>query len=916
MINQERIYRLKNLVRYLGNILGEVVVNESGQEIFEIEELIRKGARAVRRDDDKEQMTRLSKVISSLPLEKAELVLKAFTVYFQLGNLAEQQLAVEPEMRSIHNKGNYIKPDLESALREVKKFYKTPESLVSFLNTVFISPVLTAHPTEVKRKTVLDLLNRLQSIVANEGEFAADRKKELIKAEITHLWLTEEVQEKKPEVMDEVINCHYYLDKILYDTVHSFFLQFITSIKNLYPDFKLLVPAIIKFGSWVGGDRDGNPFVNGETSYKTIRRQFYLIINRYQQNINDLIERLSYNSKFINLEKSFLAKIDELKSELSPQDCNILDERYSKEPYRLLLSLINEKLKKTFNGDGYKSKDELISDLELIRNSLNSRKNNLSVIYFIEPLIYQIKTFGFHLASLDIRENSSVHSEVIDEIFSKVAIAKNYLTLSEEEKIKLLTAEALNPRPLIPNHSLLSEKTQKCLATFAAISRARADFGTEACKNYIVSMTKGASSILEVLLLAKEFRLSGIFNSYEKAIIKEQELSPINVVPLFETIEDLHSSPLIMNNLYKNLAYKTHLNKCSLLQEIMIGYSDSTKDGSYLTAHWELYSAQQELVKISKVNQIKLRIFHGRGGSTGRGGGGPLNAAIRAQPQGTINGSIRVTEQGEMVSYNYANQIIARRNLEEFANAVVLSTLDNNFNRNEAKWSEVLRELAEISFTKYRSLINDPDFIDFFEQITPINELSTLNIASRPAKRKANRDLSELRAVPWVFSWTQNRCLLPSWYGVGSALNTLLNQGSHKLNILREAYELWPFFRTTISNCEMTLAKADLNILEYYSSLVEKKEVADKFLSQIKTEFNLTVSTICKITNQVEILENNPLLKDILFVRSHYLDPLSYIQVKLLKQFRMTDKEEEKTKFLKAIHLSINGIASGMKNTG
>lgn len=903
---------LRSLIRVLGNLLGKVIQEQDGFELFNLEEEIRLTARDVRHTGSESSLKQLISLTTDLPPSLGKGVIRAFTIYFQLANLAEQ-ISLWIKTRQLDLPVTRTE-SLRNAMAEVKRTFADPALALALLETICAVPVFTAHPTEAKRRTVLELLNRMAAELS--AEISEERREESLLALITVLWQTDDVRKSKLTVIDEVKNGLFYFDSVIFPLLRELFIDLREAWAQAYGDDSLQLPVLLRFGSWIGGDRDGNQFVTPEITEQAAKMQHELVISLYLDSLHSLLRGLSPSSELTEISVELATSIPEDLQRL-PSLNKSVKTRYPHEPYRQKLLIMKERLIATkqdrFSPLSYGNSQELLTDLMLISESLKQHKGMRIAKELVDPLLWQIQAFGFHLMSLDIREHSSRHTEAVNEILRNVGVHLNYSVLTSEERTALLNQELLNPRPLLPSRLTLTSATERTFSLFPLAKSLRHRFGDRIIENYIISMSKTPADVLEVLLLAQEGGLACLTGDGPWR-------SEINIVPLFETISDLRSSMQVMTTLLSNEAYRRHLAARGNMQEIMIGYSDSNKDGGYLTSRWELYKAQRALSALFKKNGITLRFFHGRGGSTSRGGGGPLNKAILAFPKGSVTGSLRVTEQGEMIYSNYSNPVIAHRNMHELLHATILSTLaatgDTTLEDN-TKWQDAMEHIASLSFATYRSLIEKEGFSTFFAEITPFRELQTLNIGSRPAKRADSSSLDGIRAIPWVFSWTQNRCLFPTWYGAGTALTNFIDSSPEALNTLRAMFRTWPFFQTTLANCEMTLAKTDLRICRYYSGLVQDAALRHAFMELLESEHTRTCDAILAITEQVELLADNPTLKDILQTRRHYLDPLNYIQVDMLRRYRSAETPEElRPDLLSAIQLSINGIASGMKNTG
>lgn len=924
---QERLLKdLKSQVRYLGNLLGSVIREQAGDRILDLEEDFRKTARELRTNYSESAAHHIEQLARSLDAGSALDVMNTFTLYFQVVNIAEQHesLLLAQELESTVAE---LPTTILQAITRLKETGLSTGDLKELLSRTLITPVFTAHPTEAKRYTVLGLLSRIEKLL--ERRRAVKPKSlneelitEEILAELTTLWQTDAIRRRKPTVVDEVRSGLYYFDKVFFPLIPEFYRRMDAAIKSQFPDYSEPLPTVLRFGSWIGGDRDGNNYVSATVTRTTLEMQKDLIVRKYIEKVGELFNLLSQSIDRVPASNALLASVEANSQEQWFKTAE-LTEFYPGEVYRQKLVLIKFRLEQTLGRmpGQYLTAEDFRRDLILIQASLKSNGGKRSACYSIDGLIRQVDTFSFHLASIDVRQHSERHASALDEIFRRIGFCDNsYSVLSEDDKVSLLTNEILVLRPLMPQEDNWSEETAETIYTFQTIKSLQNELGLKAIENYIISMTCGVSDVLEVLLLAKEARLFS--PSKPGAAGGQQPFSYINIVPLFETIDDLHTAPEVMRNLFTNNAYRLHLASRGNVQEIMLGYSDSNKDGGYLSSHWRLYRAQQELAQAAREAGVVLQLFHGRGGTTGRGGGGRLCEAILAQPAGTTNSRMRFTEQGEVITTRYANSTLASQNLGEALQALLVAGSgplpDKHLSQDKPEWHSILDRLEEYSRSTYRSLIyDDPQFIDFFEGATPIRELSTLHIGSRPAKRKSSRRIEDLRAIPWVFSWNQNRSLIPTWYGVGTALHMVCDSSENGLTDLRNMQRDWLFFRTVISNCEMTLAKADMAVLEKYGSLVQDESIRDRFLTKLKDEFQLTCKMLLAVTSQKSLLEKNPVLKQILSVRRHYLDPLSYIQVELLKRLRTTEPGTPGYEsILEAIKLSINGIASGMKNTG
>ncbi len=906
---------LRELIRYLGQHLGAVIIEQAGEEIFTREEKVRLAARAVRKDYSNERFAELNRLTSGLELNEALPLLRAFTVYFQLANLAEQH----DTLKNTRSARDQIFRDggVAAALKVITD-ERSSEEIEAFLKTIEIMPVLTAHPTEAKRRTVLDLLGRLANVVRTfAGQDLSNEERtqlaQQLLSELTTLWQTDEVRGSKLSVLDEVKNGNFYIETVIFEALPKVLATISSALESLGHANVNVPSSLIRIGSWIGGDRDGNPFVTAEVTEETSIVHQRLVTEMYLRETEKLLKFFSQSTRRVDVSDELIDALEKDR-EAFPILCKRRDLRYEVEPYRKKLFITCARLRaalgREVNCKPFENAAEFQRDLAIVGRSLCAHQAERVYKSHLLPLIRQIELFGFHLVTLDIREHSAKHGELLHALTKQAGICADYQALTETERQELLKREIRNPRPLISSFLELQQEVRNTFQVFQSIHSIRNRLGEHAIENYIISMTEAPSNVLEVLLLLKEGGVLGRPGA---------ELSrAVNIVPLFETIDDLQRSHLIMDQLLSMPEYQAHLKRQGNLQEVMLGYSDSSKDGGYFTSHWELYQAQRRLTDVMKKSAIKLRIFHGRGGTSARGGGGPLYRSILAQPAGSITGQIRVTEQGEMISTNYSNQVVAQRNFEESLYAVILQSAGKRTSEDdELRWSKIMTQLSDKAFSTYRLILDRPDFPEFFSEITPFREISLLNIGSRPSKRGNAMNLADIRAVPWVFSWTQNRSLFPTWYGVGTALSSFIDGAPGNLLVLQELYLQWPFFQVILANCEMTLVKADMNILSRYGVLVTNEQTRDEIIELLQTEYLRTKDSILKITEQEKLLDKNPVLQQYLSLRERYLDPLSYIQVDLLKRYRALPADSsQRQALLEGIHLSINGIASGMKNTG
>ena len=954
-----------------------------------------------------DQASSAVKLIEQLNINEAIRAARAFALYFQLINIIEQEYeqrqqlsryeteseATEPETPSNVNYSSNQGEDDAPVTRGIaadflrKSYLEKPQvkpkgtfaALFPYLFKLNVPPqqiqrliahldvrlVFTAHPTEIVRHTIRDkqrqvvqLLQKLDALENHSGGTgggyaweAADVREQLLE-EIRLWWRTDELHQFKPTVLDEVDYALHYFQEVLFDGIPQLYKRFKHTLSNTFPWLEPPSKNFCSFGSWVGSDRDGNPSVTPEITWQTACYQRKMVIGKYIQSVQHLTGLLSVSMHWSDVLPDLLESLELDQSQLSDV-YDALALRYRQEPYRLKLAYVLKRLENTRdrnlalynretpkNQDSplYRSGDDFLAELRMIQRNLT--ETGLSCRE-LENLICQVEIFGFNLTQLDIRQESSRHADALNEILEYLQIlSQPYNELSEEQRVAWLTGELQTRRPLIPAELPFSEKTNDVIETFRVVRSLQQEFGLNICQTYIISMCRDVSDVLEVLLLAKEARL------FDPAIA----VGTIQVVPLFETVEDLQRSRSVMRKLFELPLYRALLaggyeqtktesvgddNSFSPaspnLQEVMLGYSDSNKDSGFLSSNWEIHKAQKSLQQIAENYDVNLRIFHGRGGSVGRGGG-PAYEAILAQPGHSINGRIKITEQGEVLASKYSLLDLALYHMETITTAVIQASLLRTGFDDIEPWNEIMEELAARSRQHYRALIYEqPDFVDFFHQVTPIEEISQLQISSRPARRPSGKkDLSSLRAIPWVFSWTQTRFLLPSWYGVGTALQEFLNaEPEEHLKLLRYFYVKWPFFKMVISKAEMTLAKVDMQMAHHYVQELSKPEDQlrfDKVFDQIASEFYLTRDLVLKITDHNQLLDGDPVLQRSVQLRNGTIVPLGFIQVSLLKRLRQSlnttatsgviHSRYSKGELLRGALLTINGIAAGMRNTG
>jgi phosphoenolpyruvate carboxylase len=917
---QEKDAPLRSDIRRLGNLLGKALTRHGGRRLFEIEERVRELSKELRRQRDEEKEGELTKLLGDLTLEDTIGVIRAFATYFQLANIAEQHHRIRRRRHyQIHTPESPQRGSLADLFQRLSTGTGSlpAEAIRVLFDKLDIRPVVTAHPTEATRRSLLEKHRRIADLLAalDREDLPEVEEKHLLDRldrEVDSIWLTDELRRSRPTVMDEVHYALHYFDAVLFDAVPDF-LEELHQASERIPGLELPAEITpITFGSWVGGDRDGNPFVTPEVTWQTFQLMRRTVIMKYRSAVRELGSRLSESSRFSPPSPELVESLRRDASEL-PELARQIEQQNPEEPYRQKLGYIMERLVRTLSGESeqtYRDSSALEKDLDLILASL--RANDAASAALVERLRRQVATFGLHLAVLDLRQSSDRHTEAVSEITQGIGLSPHYGDMDESARSRWLTDELETLRPLVSGTMRLSEPTRNVLETFDVARRAIQELSPKAVGTYLISMAENVSDVLAVVVLAKE---SGL---YVPPAPGRALHAPLPVAPLFETIDDLRRAPDVMDRLFRNAAYRRIVKAQGNLQEVMIGYSDSSKDGGILTSSWELYKAQESLWDVARRHGIELRLFHGRGGTVGRGGG-PSHRAILAQPPGTVAGRIKITEQGEVISAKYGLPEIAIRSLELATSAVFEASVpgtDGDVGRLD-RWRAIMEELSERAYHAYRDLVHDsPAFTDYFTEATPVDELQHFFIGSRPARRKGiSKGIADLRAIPWVFGWTQSRHLLPGWFGVGTALSTFVEQGNREnLEILKAMNREWRFFESTLSNVEMALAKADFQIARHYAyRLADPKRRA--IFDRIEDEFRRTRRQLLEVTEQKELLEKTPVLRRSIDVRNPYVDPMSYLQVELLDRYRKKGSPEDH-ELLTAILRTINGIASGLRNTG
>lgn len=919
---------LRTRVRLLGSFLGEAISRQSGEDTVNTIETLRSGFIQERREHNPEKKQQLIDLIASLDNQTLKNVIRAFSIYFFLANLTEENYLREQRRIQRAESNQSWKGSFRRTLLECRERNIEADQIKELIDQLKFMPVFTAHPTEARRRTTMNILQTLyqHSDALNdlpEGSQAFEQAKQKTAETIDLLWSSDEVRTRKPLVYDEINNGLHYFDVSLFTAIPKVYRNIKNAIIDIYPELiDYPLPAFVSFGSWIGGDRDGNPFVTHETTEMAVLMHANTVLRHYQVLLKKLRRELVHSDTIVDIAANIYARIAEY-SELDKKVFSYNIDDYNNEPYRRLLSVILAKIKATTihiqsqgtnseaEKDAYSSPQDFLEDLRLIRESVADHDKAHADGALLD-LIRLVKTCGFHLAALDIRQDSGYHGDVIADIFANASNLPDYRQLSETERQEWLTRLLSNPgTPLIYSDNL-TDQTREQLALMQSVAKLRKLVGEDTFGSYVISMTNNASQLLEVLLLMRFAGLSGITN-------EGHMFAALPVAPLFETIDDLKNIDKIMPTILDNPLYRQLLKHSGNLQEIMLGYSDSSKDGGIITSAWQLYSAQQTITNIANQYGITTRLFHGRGGSVSRGGGS-THKAIAAQPAGTLMGQIKFTEQGEVLYAKYANPDTAVFELTMGITGA-LKASSSRFIEQPTQledYEALFTRLADAGEAQYRELTDNTEgFYKFYSQATPVQEISLLNIGSRPAHRKKGLpSKSTIRAIPWVFGWSLARFTLPAWYGVGSALDSVKQDET----LMQEMNDNWPFFTVFMSNIEMAFTKCEIDIAQAYSQLCEDKQLRKQVMQKVIDEHQLTSTGLNSLLNQQTLLSNQQELAASLKWRNAYLDPINYIQIELLKRMREQDSTDNDSTDRLAVEdpliRSINALAAGLRNTG
>jgi phosphoenolpyruvate carboxylase len=896
MSGEDKELLLREDRRLLGRLLGDVIGEQVGEKTRSRIETIRQSAVGFRRGES--DNSELAALLDALPIDETLHVVRAFSYFSHLLNIAED--VHQNRRRHAHAEaGSPRRPgSIAHALDHVGK-----ENLLDWFGRARISPVLTAHPTEVQRQSILECEREIARLV---GEPQTPGREHALHAEVLRLWLTAMLRLTKLAVADEIVNALAY-----------FRLTFIPELPRLYADLEEALrarfdlprapwlPPFLTVGTWVGGDRDGNPNVDAQTLEIAATQQARLILGHYLEEVNLLGRELGLSGRLMNTPREVL--------ELAERSGDTSAYRRD-EPYRRVASGIYSRLAATAQAlvglnaspppvadlPAYQSVDELAADLEVIAHGLEAQGAARLAEGRLRALRRKVSVFGFHLAPIDLRQSSDEHAAVVDELLRRAGVEPKYVSKGEKEKTILLARELAGPRPLRVPHMAYADAANKELAVVAAAAQAQHRLGRATVSKYIISHCESVSDLLEAGILLRE-----------AGLLRPDALS-VDVIPLFETIGDLERCGDIISEALAQPLYRAWVRMRGDEQEVMLGYSDSNKDGGYVASNWTLYKATTRLMQVCRTHGVRLRLFHGRGGTVGRGGG-PSYEAVLSQPPGSVDAALRLTEQGEVIASKYTDPENGRRNLEILVAATMEASLAPLSTGGAGRKFEIMEQLARLALARYRSLVQTPGFMDYFRAATPFSEIASLNIGSRPPARKPSQKLEDLRAIPWVFSWSQSRAMLPGWYGFGGAVTEWLDTGKGTLAELRAMHAGWPFFRAMLSNLDMVLAKTDLGIAGRYADLVDDRTLKESVFRHIENEWHAARKQLFAITGAAELLADNPTLARSIRNRFAYLDPLNHVQVELLRRYRAGDQDE---RTVRAIHLTINGIAAALRNSG
>jgi len=930
---------LRARVRLFGNLLGQVIRRLEGEQVFDAVETLRKGFVSLRKREDPRLRQRLMRRIVGQSPETTERIIRAFSIYFSLVNIAEEDLYYRWRRAQVSSGEPLWVGSFDRTLRNLRAEGVTAAELERLLSEISYIPVFTAHPTEARRRTTMENQRRVFRTAdqLNHPRIGAAERRLLIEeleGHIQILWRTNEVRVKQPQVRDEIKYGLFYFEESLFEAIPIAYRFLEKAVRRSYgtlPDGSLpmRIPAFLRFGSWIGGDRDGNPNVTPEVTALACRLAMQQVLREYLRRVSRLRNVLTHSSLMCQPSEDFLASL-EAENSIAPAVFQGSMDRYETEPYRRKLQIMLFRLKETMAtvdrrlkgeaailpvSSAYAGAEDLLRDLRAIHDSLVSHGERNIAGRELTDLIRLVETCGFHLHHLDVRQESGVHSRTVAAVLAQTGAEPDYESLDEPSRLEILGR--LIDRPELPkiDYDALDEESRDTLRVFDVIREMRREVGTEGIGTYVISMTHAASHVLEVLLLGRVTALAGRSDG--------DAFCHLRIAPLFETIEDLLHVDEVLNDLLGNACYQRMLAANGNIQEVMLGYSDSCKDGGILASSWNLYEAQKKIVAITDRFGVRCQLFHGRGGTVGRGGG-PTHESILAQPPATVQGRIKFTEQGEVLSYKYSNVETAVYEIGMGATGLILASrsLIREPIRDRDDYRATMNELAALGEDAYRDLVDrTPGVLDYFYEATPVQEIGFLNIGSRPShRRKSDRSKSSIRAIPWVFGWGQSRHTLPAWYGIGAALERWRGDDPERLELLQRMHAEWPFFRSLLSNTQMALTKADMHTAAEYARLCSDRELANAVFARIQDEYTRTVSEVLLVSRLDMLMDETPLLALSLQRRNPYLDPLNSIQIHLLRESRGAEEsraeDDAENPWMSPLLRSINAIAAGMRNTG
>lgn len=903
-------------INLLGDMLGEVIEEQAGPEILEQVEMLRLLCKEAIEEDDPARRAEAAEHIETLSNETIRWLLRAYTTFFHLVNQAEQQEIVRiNRARAQASTVEQPRPEsIDAAVATLKQRGYSLDEALAVVGQVDIQPTFTAHPTEARRRSILFKQNAIAALLTYLRRYEAtpderEATRTAIRNQIRLMLATDEVRAGKVTVEMEIDHGLYFLRNTIWNVVPRLHADLRRAFQRHYGTTPDDLPNVLRFRSWIGSDRDGNPNVTPDVTRYAARAQRHATLAQYHAALRDLRRDLSLSDRQVATPDALQASLAEEAQHVTlPEDQAA---QFAHEPYRQKLTYMRRKLERLLAGEPlpYTSQD-FIADLRLLHDSLEATGfGEVATQGRLADLLVQAEVFGFHMAALDVRQHSRKHEEALTHLLRLAGVVDDYRSLSEDERLALLTQELQNPRPLFPRNATLPDSARMILDTFETILTLHtAD--PRSIGSFIVSMTDSVSDMLEVLLLAKEV---GLWRWNDGEVV-----APFDVVPLFETIDDLDRADALMDAMLTHPVYQRQLAARGQFQEIMLGYSDSNKDGGYWMANWALHKAQDALGRVCRKHGVRFRLFHGRGGTVGRGGG-RAGQAILAMPPAAQSGAIRFTEQGEIISFRYALDDIARRHLEQIVHAQLLATPRSEapaaFPPRDATTDALMDTVAQQAMTAYRSLIDDPDFWPWYTTITPIAQISRLPIASRPVSRKSadEVDFEGLRAIPWVFAWTQTRFIVPGWYGIGAALQQVL-AAPDKAAHLQQCYAAWPFFRAVLHNAEREIARARLPIAHHYATLAPDAQPG--FADRITEDYTAATQALLHLTDQDQLLDRTAVIQKSIRLRNPYTDVLNLLQIELLRRIRSTDAEDQQATLRQTLFLSINGIAAAMQSTG